>query len=156
MPRPELRLDVGAVAGQRRLYQARAPEWVEGLAPGWNERGPLLAQASGTWSPTPRGHARRGTLRLRASDAEGGVVVEVADTGPGLDEDQRTRLFTPYYTTKKGGTGLGLAIVQGIVSDHAGRIEARSAPGEGTTFSLYLPRDPAAVVSSPPVRERPA
>jgi signal transduction histidine kinase len=97
-----------------------------------------------------------GTLRLRASAAEGGVVVEVADTGPGLDEDQRTRLFTPYYTTKKGGTGLGLAIVQGIVSDHAGRIEARSAPGEGTTFSLYLPRDPAAVVSSPPMRERPA
>jgi len=97
-----------------------------------------------------------GTLRVRAAPAEEGVVVEVADTGPGLDEDQRTRLFTPYYTTKKGGTGLGLAIVQGIVSDHAGRIEARSAPGEGTTFSLYLPRDPASVVSSPPVRERPA
>ncbi len=97
-----------------------------------------------------------GTLRVRAAPAPDGVVIEVADTGPGLDEEQRTRLFTPYYTTKKGGTGLGLAIVQGIVSDHAGRIEARSAPGEGTTFSLYLPRDPASVVSSPPVRERPA
>jgi nitrogen fixation/metabolism regulation signal transduction histidine kinase len=164
MPRPELRpVDVGAVVEQViALYQARASgvRIEKDLAPGLgtvNADRALLARALGNLvanalEAMPDG----GTLRLRASAAEGGVVVEVADTGPGLDEDQRTRLFTPYYTTKKGGTGLGLAIVQGIVSDHAGRIEARSAPGEGTTFSLYLPRDPAAVVSSPPMRERPA
>jgi two-component system nitrogen regulation sensor histidine kinase NtrY len=164
MPRPELRpVEVGAVVEQvLALYQARAAgvRIEKDVAPGAGtvsaDRG-LLARALGNLvanalEAMPEG----GTLRLRAAPAEGGVVLEVADTGPGLDEEQRTRLFTPYYTTKKGGTGLGLAIVQGIVSDHAGRIEVRSAPGEGTTFSLYLPRDPAAVVSSPPVRERSA
>jgi nitrogen fixation/metabolism regulation signal transduction histidine kinase len=81
-----------------------------------------------------------GTLRVSASVADGGLAVEVADTGPGLTAEQRTRLFTPYYTTKKGGTGLGLAIVQGIVSDHGGRIQVVSQPGQGTTFTLLLPR----------------
>jgi len=72
----------------------------------------------------------------------------VSDTGPGLTEEQRTRLFTPYYTTKKGGTGLGLAIVQGIVSDHGGRIQVESAPGAGTTFTLVLPSAPIMAVAS--------
>ena len=67
------------------------------------------------------------------------VRIDVEDTGPGLSDEQRTRLFTPYYTTKKGGTGLGLAIVQGIVSDHGGRVEVASAPGQGTAFTLFLP-----------------
>lgn len=60
-------------------------------------------------------------------------------TGPGLDDEQRRRLFTPCYTTKPGGTGLGLAIVQSIVSDHGGRIEVASERGRGTTFTLLLP-----------------
>jgi signal transduction histidine kinase len=70
------------------------------------------------------------------------VRIEVEDDGPGITEEQRTRLFVPYFTTKKGGTGLGLAIVQGIVSDHGGRIEVKSAPGAGTTFTLILPTRP--------------
>jgi nitrogen fixation/metabolism regulation signal transduction histidine kinase len=81
-----------------------------------------------------------GTLRVATSLQDGSVAIEVADSGPGLTEEQRTRLFTPYYTTKKGGTGLGLAIVQGIVSDHGGRIQVVSEPGRGTTFTLLLPR----------------
>jgi signal transduction histidine kinase len=48
-------------------------------------------------------------------------------------------LFTPYYTTKRGGTGLGLAIVQGVISDHGGRVQVKSEPGRGTTFTLLLP-----------------
>jgi signal transduction histidine kinase len=80
-----------------------------------------------------------GTLTLRTRPEADGVALEVSDTGPGLTEEQRTRLFTPYYTTKKGGTGLGLAIVQGIVSDHGGRIQVESSPGAGTTFTLVLP-----------------
>jgi len=81
-----------------------------------------------------------GTLRVRTASDAGTVRVSVGDTGPGLTEEQRTRLFTPYFTTKKGGTGLGLAIVQGIVSDHGGRIDVESEPGRGTTFTLVLPR----------------
>lgn len=86
-----------------------------------------------------------GTLRVRSAPADGGAVVEVSDTGPGIAEEQRTRLFTPYFTTKKGGTGLGLSIAQSVVSDHAGRIEVRTGTGAGTTFTLWLPlRPPAA------------
>jgi nitrogen fixation/metabolism regulation signal transduction histidine kinase len=81
-----------------------------------------------------------GTLRVRTLDADEAVAVEVEDTGPGLSPEALARLFTPYHTTKPGGTGLGLAIVQGIVSDHAGRIDVRSEPGVGTTFTLRLPR----------------
>ena len=88
-----------------------------------------------------------GTLAVKTRAAEEGVALEVSDTGPGLTEEQRTRLFTPYYTTKKGGTGLGLAIVQGIVSDHGGRIQVESAPGAGTTFTLVLPSAPIMTVS---------
>ena len=80
-----------------------------------------------------------GTLRVSAAVVDGGIAIEVADTGPGLTEEQRTRLFTPYYTTKKGGTGLGLAIVQGIVSDHGGRIQVVSEPGQGTRSRSCCP-----------------
>jgi len=80
-----------------------------------------------------------GVLRIATAKAEGGVSIVVADTGPGIAADQRARLFTPYFTTKKGGTGLGLSIAQSIVSDHGGRIDVHSAPGEGTTFHLFLP-----------------
>jgi len=83
-----------------------------------------------------------GRLHVRTAVASGGAMVEVEDSGPGLNEEQKTRLFTPYYTTKKGGTGLGLAIVQGIVSDHGGRIQVRSEPGAGTTFTLVFPGAP--------------
>jgi nitrogen fixation/metabolism regulation signal transduction histidine kinase len=86
-----------------------------------------------------------GSLRVRTLRVPEGVAVEVEDTGPGLSDEQRTRLFTPYYTTKKGGTGLGLAIVQGIVSDHGGRVQVRSEAGHGTAFTLVLPlRDESA------------
>lgn len=84
-----------------------------------------------------------GRLTLRTARHAGGVRIDVEDTGPGLSDEQRTRLFTPYYTTKRGGTGLGLAIVQGIVSDHGGRVEVASAPGQGTAFTLFLPGDNA-------------
>jgi nitrogen fixation/metabolism regulation signal transduction histidine kinase len=80
-----------------------------------------------------------GRLALRTRVRDGGVGVEVEDSGPGLTGEQRTRLFTPYYTTKPGGTGLGLAIVQGVVSDHGGRIDVWSEPGAGTRFTIVLP-----------------
>ena len=83
----------------------------------------------------PQGGRLRVGTELRAD----GLALTVADTGPGLDDDQRQRLFTPYYTTKPGGTGLGLAIVQSIVSDHGGRIEVASERGRGTTFTLIFP-----------------
>jgi signal transduction histidine kinase len=80
-----------------------------------------------------------GTLTLRARRRGGRVLLEVADTGEGLSEEARARLFTPYHTTKRTGTGLGLAIVQSIVSDHRGKIAVESERGRGTTFHIELP-----------------
>jgi signal transduction histidine kinase len=80
-----------------------------------------------------------GTLTIRTRRVAGGVRLEVADTGEGLLEEERKRLFTPYYTTKEHGTGLGLAIVQSVVADHAGKIWVESARSRGTTFYIELP-----------------
>jgi signal transduction histidine kinase len=79
-----------------------------------------------------------GTLTVRTVALEGGVRLEVSDTGQGLTPEESRRLFTPYYTTKAHGTGLGLAIVQSVVSDHHGRISVESAPGKGATFRIDL------------------
>lgn len=125
----------GAGAGVVRIETALAP----GL-PAIPADPDLLARALGNLvanalEAMPEG----GALRVRTAAADGTVRIDVEDDGPGITEEQRTRLFVPYFTTKKGGTGLGLAIVQGIVSDHGGRVEVKSAPGAGTTFTLILP-----------------
>jgi two-component system nitrogen regulation sensor histidine kinase NtrY len=91
-----------------------------------------------------------GTLTLRTSEHDGIVRIEVADTGKGLTEEECSRLFTPYYTTKLQGTGLGLAIVQSVVSDHHGTISVTSGEGRGTTFRIDLPQRQAAGSSPSP------
>jgi signal transduction histidine kinase len=70
------------------------------------------------------------------------VVLEVADTGVGIPEENRDRIFEPFYSTKSGdsgGTGLGLAVSVGIVKEHDGWIEIDSLVGSGTVFRVYLP-----------------
>jgi PAS domain S-box-containing protein len=79
------------------------------------------------------------------------VQLRVRDDGAGMDEETRARLFEPYMTTKgrHGGHGLGLAVVHGIVAGSGGAIRVESAPGQGTTFDVYLPRlEQAATVAA--------
>jgi two-component system OmpR family sensor kinase len=74
------------------------------------------------------------------------AVLEVADSGAGLSEEQRAHVFERFYrgdpsrSRDHGGAGLGLAIVAAIVAAHGGAVEVESAPGAGTTFRVRLPR----------------
>lgn len=67
------------------------------------------------------------------------ILLQVTDTGPGIEATQLERLFEPFFTTRQDGTGLGLAIVRGVAQAHGGTIEANSKPGLGATFTLRLP-----------------
>ncbi len=80
-----------------------------------------------------------GTIAVKTYATEDSVVVEISDTGPGIDEKDLPFIFSPFYTTKASGTGLGLAITNRIIEEHKGRIEVESITGIGTTFRVFLP-----------------
>lgn len=73
---------------------------------------------------------------------QGGVMLEIRDTGQGMSPEIKARIFDPFFTTKEigKGTGLGLSMVQGIVKGHGGRVEVESEPGAGTIFRILLPK----------------
>jgi signal transduction histidine kinase/iron only hydrogenase large subunit-like protein len=83
-------------------------------------------------------------LRARRESVRPGVVIEVEDHGCGIPQENMSRIFSPFFTTKKlgKGTGLGLAIVYGIIKMHQGQIEAHSQLGRGTIFRITLPDQP--------------
>ncbi|MEI9938706.1 MAG: ATP-binding protein [Pseudomonadota bacterium] len=82
------------------------------------------------------GHAR-GQLDLAPGPY---VRIAVSDTGAGISAEALPHVFEPFFTTREGGTGLGLATCYGIVKQSGGHISAHSAPGQGSTFVVYLPR----------------
>ena len=81
------------------------------------------------------------TVRSRADERD--ARLEIADSGPGIPTELRTRIFDPFFTTKPEGvgTGLGLSICYGVARDHGGRIWVESEPGGGARFCVTLPRD---------------
>jgi signal transduction histidine kinase len=82
-----------------------------------------------------------GTLTIRTRQSDSDAIVEVVDTGTGIPDSYRDRIFDPGFTTKGVGIGLGLglSIAYRIVQDHAGRIDVETAPGKGSRFTLRIP-----------------
>ena len=82
----------------------------------------------------------KGEFLFRSFDANGEVVFQITDNGPGIPEEIRDRLFESFVTSgKESGTGLGLAIAKKIIDEHEGRIEIKSAKNKGTTFFIKIP-----------------
>lgn len=82
-----------------------------------------------------------GELHIALSDENDFVKIEVSDTGIGIPEENLSKIFEPYFSTKDTGTGLGLAIVKRIVDEHKGTIEVKSKEGSGTKFTLRFPKN---------------
>jgi signal transduction histidine kinase/DNA-binding response OmpR family regulator len=82
---------------------------------------------------------RGGTLTLTTRADGARVILEISDTGTGMDEETLRKVFEPFFTTKETGNGLGTSVVFGIVKRHGGDITVSSRPGEGTSFRISLP-----------------
>ena len=81
-----------------------------------------------------------GEIDVEFSSDDNDVIISVRDNGVGMEEEQVVHLFEPYRTTKERGTGLGLMISKRIVNEHGGTISVESTPGEGTSFTIRIPR----------------
>ena len=90
-----------------------------------------------------------GTVCLQLTEAGEQVRLDISDDGPGMASDVRSRVFEPYFTTKRSGTGLGLALVKQAVSALGGVIQLDSEPEQGTRFIVELPRARATASVSP-------
>ena len=90
-----------------------------------------------TFAPPP-GHVRAITVRTEVAGPH--VRLSVADSGPGIAAETLPRIFDPLFTTKSFGVGLGLSTARQVVEQHGGTIDVDSAPGKGTTFTIWLPR----------------
>jgi signal transduction histidine kinase len=106
-----------------------------------------------------RAHTPAGTpAAVRLYGHNGGAVLEVADAGPGMSEQEAARAFDRFYRSARGsepsrdgtGSGLGLSIVQAIAATHGGHVWLRSAPGAGTTVQLWIPGDSDGMRGQPP------
>jgi signal transduction histidine kinase len=82
----------------------------------------------------------KGHLDLGSGAQNGGVMISIADHGPGIPAALKGSLFEPYHTSKPDGTGLGLTLVRQTVEAHGGTVRVRDTPGGGATFELWLPR----------------
>ena len=88
-----------------------------------------------------------GKLAVKTQRGKDYIRVSFADDGPGIPAKQLDKLFDPFFTTREeeGGTGLGLSACHGIVTEHGGRIYAKSKPGKGASFFVELPLSPIGV-----------
>ena len=96
------------------------------------------------------------SVRTFSEHGDGRVVLEVSDTGPGIDAKTMPRIFEPFFTTKGVGRGMGLAAIRGIVANHNGEIRIDSREGIGTTCTVFLPVSAVPAAAEPPPAEGPS
>lgn len=82
----------------------------------------------------------QGQISIDAKCDAQDILLSIKDNGPGIEPGKQSEIFNPFFTTRSEGTGLGLAVVKAIINAHKGHIELYSQPGEGSTFTIYLPR----------------
>jgi two-component system nitrogen regulation sensor histidine kinase NtrY len=150
LPRPEMRpLEINEVLGEAvSAFTGSAEEngvaveirLADSLPQISGDRESLLRMAGNLISNAIDAMPAGGTLTLSSSQTDdGNIRIAFADTGTGIDEEVRDRLFLPYVTSKPGGTGLGLVVVKEIVSAHDGAITIESERARGTTITISLP-----------------
>lgn len=137
--------DARARAPRRRITLEVLPDSAPAEVPGDDAR---LRQVVGNLVGNALDHTpETADVTVRVGADDGDAVVEVADTGPGLAEDDAARVFERFYRADEsrartsGGSGLGLSIVAAIVAAHGGTVGIDSAPGRGATFRVQLPRE---------------
>jgi len=130
------------------VYQSRAGQQGVSFELNWSETLPPVNVDAGMMGQVLQNLIKNsleamkgpGTISVSGEVAGGRLVMTFSDTGAGMEEVVRARIFEPFYTTKgAGGTGLGMAIVKTIVEAHGGAILCRSTVGAGTTFEIRLP-----------------
>jgi PAS domain S-box-containing protein len=133
-----LQTEYGAMAADRRIELSVDYEWKGDVQWDLTQMHQVLMNlVQNAFDAMPGGGALRVSVTQPVRDQ---VQIDVSDSGEGMTEDVRSRIFSLYFTTKAEGTGIGLAMVQRIVQDHGGTISVESQPGIGTTFSLRIPQ----------------
>lgn len=130
------RLVDGPCRAQNVEFVLECPAQVRATADANQLRQVLLNLVLNAQQAMPHG----GRLELRCEASGESIRIEVNDTGPGIPEEIRNKLFQPFFSTKKEGTGLGLSICRRLVEQMNGRMEFTTEPGKGTTFVVHLPR----------------
>ncbi len=149
-PREHTRIDLNAVVHETLLLMGKPLEVDHirlvtsldpSLAPIMGDASPLQQVLLNLVANAREAMGSGGEIRITTMAAEGPgwVHVVIADTGPGIPPEDLSKVFDPFYTTKRSGTGLGLSVSYGIIQDHHGTIDVRSTPGRGTTFVLAFP-----------------
>ncbi len=116
-------------------------EYEEGLPSVLVDRGQMKQAFFNVIKNAMEAMTKGGILKIHGQTQGKFVAISFRDTGPGIAPDKLGSIFEAYQTSKEKGTGLGLMIVQRIIREHGGQIEVDSRPGEGTTFTLYLPHE---------------
>ena len=156
MERLDLSVQVAEILPLIRNSISRVVEVKPQLAPdlpgGRGRPGAIAAARYESGAERSRSHGRgAGTVTIttfaRQTESENQVVLQVRDTGSGMDEETKTRIFDPFFSTKFTGRGLGLSAVVGIIRTHRGVVSVESAPGQGSVFTVVLPAASVAPVT---------